>query len=316
MKKKIIARELIYYTNRHLVGLDKIFWKRDGELPAGPIFIIGVPRSGTTLTYQVLAQYFQVAYFPEFFNYFYGIPTLLFRLCKSFLSSPENSFESNFGKTKGFFSPAELGSFLRRWFPEYGYRDKNNFNKAVNLDQYKELVAIINSCQRIGKKPLLIKTLYLNFYLDIIAELFPNSYFVHVERNMLDVCQSFYNKRSKINDSSQWWSIRPPHYKDLLSLPLWQQCVEHACSIEDGILTGLKAIDSERIFTLSYYNLCNSPLEMCKEMTERFDFEKLTDHKHCTIPELFQYRSKQTVPDDIYIQMKQKLLQKGYRYNG
>lgn len=313
MHFKRYLRKNIYYVNKALSGIDRFFYVKNKSLPIGPVFIVGVPRSGTTLTYQAVTQYFRFSYFPDFFNYCYGIPTIMYRVFERFFVPRKGDFASNFGTMRGFFTPGELGTFLRRWFPEYGYRPEQEFDASVDVSHYQDLIDIINSCQLISKKPLVIKTVYLNFYLDVIVKIFPNAVFIHVERDVLDICQSFYNKRSQLEMAEQqWWSVRPPHYKELMNLPLWKQCVEHVYAVDKGIHDGLWQIDQKRVFNLTYRSLCAAPQEICKQLEQWLGtgyVEVQSSHK---IPKQFRLKSQKSTPDEIYTKMKDFLVEKGY----
>ena len=64
-----------------------------------PVFIIGPPRSGTTVLYQLLCKHFNFGYTNNFVADWYNIPITATRLYNRF-SSQKSSIElsSNFGK--------------------------------------------------------------------------------------------------------------------------------------------------------------------------------------------------------------------------
>lgn len=85
-----------------------------------PVFIIGAPRSGTTLLYQVMAARFQVAYSTNFLAMFYKASILGMALSQKLHggdSSEPNTFQSHHGSTAGHAGPYEAGEFWYRWFP-------------------------------------------------------------------------------------------------------------------------------------------------------------------------------------------------------
>ena len=80
-----IVSALIYRTlNQINRGLHT--WERmtlldtEEKLEYPPIFIIGAPRSGSTLLYQVLTDYFEVGYISNLHAHFFGSPACLERL--------------------------------------------------------------------------------------------------------------------------------------------------------------------------------------------------------------------------------------------
>ena len=82
-----------------------------------PVFIIGPPRSGTTVLYQLLCKHFNFGYTNNFVADWYNIPITATRLYNIF-SSQTSSIEltSNFGKSSNLYGPNEFGKFWYRWF--------------------------------------------------------------------------------------------------------------------------------------------------------------------------------------------------------
>ena len=74
-----------------------------------PVFIIGPPRSGTTVLYQLLCKHFNFGYTNNFVADWYNIPITATRLYNIF-SSQTSSIEltSNFGKSSNLYGPNEF----------------------------------------------------------------------------------------------------------------------------------------------------------------------------------------------------------------
>ncbi|MEM7782972.1 MAG: sulfotransferase [Planctomycetota bacterium] len=85
--------------------------------PAGPaenIFIVGAPRSGTTLLLQMIVAAFDIGYISNLAACFWKRPELGVLLSKKLLGRPNLSTESNYGQTVGPEQPHEFGGFWRR----------------------------------------------------------------------------------------------------------------------------------------------------------------------------------------------------------
>ena len=94
------------------------------ELKYPPIFIVGPPRSGTTLLYQIIVHCFHVAYFPNIAARFYKIPVIATKIGKILFRPYKSDFTSTYGLVKGTMAPHEAGVIWDRWFPteqKHGY---------------------------------------------------------------------------------------------------------------------------------------------------------------------------------------------------
>ena len=156
--------------------------KRHGDANISPMFIIGLPRSGSTLMYQLLASNFKFSYFSNLANVFYRGPFLVLSIFRrKHIKYTLERFDSEYGYTHGLFSPSEAGSIIREWFSEDRKTDKDVINRTI--DAYTKTV----------NAPFLFKNLNLSFHLDSILEIFPDAFFLLVKRDLRYVSQSIYN---------------------------------------------------------------------------------------------------------------------------
>jgi len=261
-----LARYISHGANRFLARVDLPFLKRGDEPVTPPLFIVGVPRSGTTLTYQIVACQLKVGCFIEPMNILFGCPNLVLRLARPFLNEQRQIFESNYGRSGHWLAPAESGSFWLRWFPSDGelghYSDPDRFD----VTRYESLKANVESMSRIVGSPMLFKSVYLDMSIHVLAQVFHDARFVHVTRDMLMVCQSLFQARQQQNDPLQWWSVKPPGYRQLLSQPLWQQVTEQAFVTESILRRDLKRYARERVFEIAYERLCERPREFADQL--------------------------------------------------
>ena len=118
---------MIRNTSIHLRKLLKSnFIKKHFEIPLinkhpdssfVPIFIVGAPRSGTTLVYQALANQIDFSFFTNWVNIFPSSPVFAsIKLSGKLGNSDLNYFKSNYGLINGINSPSEAGFIFREWF--------------------------------------------------------------------------------------------------------------------------------------------------------------------------------------------------------
>ena len=90
------------------------------EAPTEPlVFIVGAPRSGTTLLTQLLISQYEIGYVSNLIARFWKAPYLGLLLAKEIRDPdrpPDVGFSSDRGFTSGYEGPHEFGYFWRRWF--------------------------------------------------------------------------------------------------------------------------------------------------------------------------------------------------------
>lgn len=221
-----------------------------------PVFVIGTPRSGSTVLYQLITHYLDMLYVNNFINLAREAPFIgfLFNQCL-FNRKQHNSFNSKYGNTTkdGLIAPNE-GLFWYKWLPkdrhfvlesELTEKQKQDFKDSFN--------AIMNKY----RKPLLIKNLSFSLRLKLIKELFPKAKIIYLKRDNIEAIQSVINAKisiyGKINNN--WWSLKPPNYKKLLELQPIEQVVKQIYYIEKQIYNDLKLFDKRNILEIHYDDL-------------------------------------------------------------
>lgn len=195
------------------------------------VFIIGNARSGSTLVYQLLASTDLFSYPSNIISRFYNAPYIGALIHKVFvdydnfgeiLGKDSISFNSLLGKTKSAISPHEFWYFWRRFF-KFGEIQKLSEEKLGNIDEslfLRELAGL----EAAFEKPLLLKAMIINWNLDYLIKLIPNSIFIHIKRDPVYNMQSLYNARLKFfGDVNKWYSFKPPEYEKLINGDVYQQ---------------------------------------------------------------------------------------------
>lgn len=231
-----------------------------------PLFIVGLPRSGTTVLYQMLLTGFRFAYFSNLANVFYGYPLLILILFKrKHLSYRNTQYKSNYGYVSGIFAPSESGSIFRYW-------SELEFGDGV--------VHVVKGVMRFMRAPLIFKNLNATFHIKEIEKLFPNAIFVYVERDLKDVCVS--NYLGFLNDGGIEIS------------GLSKKSLESEEDILAKIGTSLKKINENlmidldqskcRYLKIDYVDLCDNSANILQEIRELFDENSKPDQKELIIP--------------------------------
>ena len=111
-----------------------------------PIFIIGLPRSGSTLLYQVLTSGLSLSYFCNLANDFYLSPVMVTKLLSRFgVIVPPRKYESWYGDTDGWNAPSSGRAIWKRWFPsDQSYVGMNEL-PPISLRSMRSTIGMIET---------------------------------------------------------------------------------------------------------------------------------------------------------------------------
>ncbi|MFC2089959.1 sulfotransferase [Bacteroidota bacterium] len=224
---------------------------------ASPVFIIGLPRSGSTFLYQLITNYFDVLYFDNLVNI--GRENLYFSVWLSNLiyrDKPHNSFSSNFGNTteSGLHAPSEAGMLWYRWFPG---GDAELENYSLSEKSKNELKDSVLSVIGRHQKPLVIKNLNMVLRMKVIKDLFPGARFIYIRRDPVYIAQSIYQARkaNAVDHTREWWSVPIPGYQSLLELPEEMQIARQVTDLQQLIEKELAELSAEKIMEVKYEDI-------------------------------------------------------------
>lgn len=223
------------------------------QAPA-PIFIIGGPRTGSTILYQALTNFFDVLYIDNLAcglnkDLFFGLS--LSR--KLFGAKPHNCFNAKHGQTDGWHAPSECGAFWYRWLP----RDRHFVDhEDVSTKSVREIQGEVLAASARFRLPLLFKNLNAGQRLRLLSKAFPEARFVFIRRDPETVVKSMLRARADNGvGANKIWSVRPRNYKALETLPEAEMCLAQLLSIEAQILEDLALFPSQNVRTLSHSEL-------------------------------------------------------------
>jgi len=125
------------------------------------ILILGAPRTGSTLLYQIIVNHF-VVWYPANDGTFH-------------LADKPVSYQSHKGKTKEPYEPSEASELMERWFMQ---------DRTARPDRETELTTVLDY-----HKPWVIKNIWNVWRVDEWVRLFPVQ-FIWIRRNELDAAIS------------------------------------------------------------------------------------------------------------------------------
>ncbi len=225
--------------NEKLSPLYKALEPAAFEVPEdfSPCFILGPPRSGSTLLYQQLSNRYRVSYIDNQIHLYHtnfrlGVKKSLNR----FGQAPHQSFGSMGGRTheQGLHAPSECGPFWYNYLP----KNKRYFEgNELSTEQMQSIQANLYFLAKSFDAPLLVKNLLLAERLQLLTKIFPKGKFIINFRKPEYCLQSMLLMRRSLGiEASQAWSSQPKNYSDFAQLELIERLSLQIHGLERQIL--------------------------------------------------------------------------------
>jgi hypothetical protein len=247
-RRNIRKDALLYARNRLLQPLEWFATQlcRDREAPIA--FIVGTPRSGTTLFFQLIARHLHVTYPNNFVARYWLAPVIgMWHFHRKYGGTRgEIPLSSEFGGTSGPFSPHEFS-----WFWEF-YTAFREFDDLTDneLDQisWTTIRRELEGLAGLAGQPLVLKSLnYVVYNIERFAAEFPTARFISIRRDPRYVVQSILeSRRKRYGDDTLWWTLRPRDYREWAKQPGIDQVCHQVDSIRSAIESGFDALPAHR----------------------------------------------------------------------
>lgn len=235
-----------------------------------PVFIIGAPRTGSTILYQTLTNLYDVLYVDNlvcrfYRNFFFGF----WLSNKLYGVKPHNNFKSYQGGTIGGHAPSECGQFWYRWLPQdHHFIDYDEITSRMLEEIRLEISAIINYFD----KPLIFKNLNVGQRLRLLTKCFPKARFLFISRAPVQTAQSILMAKRQIGlPDNAFWSIMPPNVNELKVLDWDKQIVNQVYSLEKQIVEDSSLAVEDNFYTIFYKDLS---LQFIDELAKKMGFRK------------------------------------------
>jgi len=227
-----------------------------------PLFVVGAPRTGTTLALQVLAGGFRFAWFTNASNDRPRAP--VYSAWRSLRAHPlEARFTSRYGRIEGPSAPSDGWRVLKRWFPLYGEP------VPAWLEPPEALRTSVRLLERLFGAPFLLKNNHNSTRIEALAELFPGALFVHVTRALPEAAASLLEARARHRvPLGSWWSAAPPSEHGRAFASELEQVVRTLRGLESHVRGSLAGLQGSRWLEMDYEALCAEP-RMLMEWTSR-----------------------------------------------
>ncbi|MDA3866836.1 MAG: sulfotransferase [Salinivirgaceae bacterium] len=247
------------------------------KLKNSPVFIVGAPRSGTTLLYQLITQAWHFAYFTEYAANIPWAPVTVTEKKRHKFDSDNEGFNSNYGHPEGAFAPGEAGRFWNRWFPtekghHYNYVDEH----FLSLAQTKIIYQTIAHIEQIIGAPFVNKNVKNCVRIRALNHVFPDALFLHIERDIKENAASIVQMRKKkVGSVDKWLGVMPKEINNLVQLDGYEQIIAQLHFLKRNIIEDVNALDCNYLH-VRYEELCNEPNKILKQLATFFEANRLT----------------------------------------
>jgi len=255
--------------NRYLQSWEAQLYQDYGEMY--PIlFVVGVPRSGTTLLAQLLAHSFDIGYINNFVARFWLAPVTGIRLSKILFTEKHTDFQSRYATTSHITDLHAFGYFWRYWFRAKTLSDLAQAQERAGEIDWSGLRRTLLNIQHEFDKPLVFKNLFGGSYIAQFLRLLERVVFIYIERDPVDSAISILKaRREYFADVNLWWSTVPPEYERLKDRPYMEQIAGQVYYLRKLYREQLAAVRQERIVSLTYQELCEKPLDILQRIRNR-----------------------------------------------
>ena len=241
------------------------------ELNNPPVFIVGAPRTGSTLFYQALVSSTDFGYCNNFMAYFPKTPVLAAMLSKKWFGGEERpaDFMSIKGDTPGMRGPAEFGELWYNWMPCC-----KDYLEGGELDEesIRDMRRAISAMTRVFGKTLLLKNMNCGQRLAVIRRAFPEALFLVMRRDPLFIAQSLLlTRESSARGRNAYWSVKPDNYDEIAALDAPEQIAEQIASIEARIEFDISRFYPGKSLEIHYEEFLADPQGV---VTQAVDFAK------------------------------------------
>lgn len=241
------------------------------------LFVIGLPRSGTTLLSQLLAHCLDVGFINNLAARFWKAPVSGIRLARLTLGQdPYKAFESHYGSTDKLRDIHEFGYFWREWLLKDSFNNIKNARQIEDQINWEGLRVTLANMQAEFNRPMVFKNIFGSYHMHKLNETLGKVHWIYIDRDPLDVAVSILQARQKYyDDPNTWWSYVPPDYEKIITLDYWHQIAGQIHFLKTYFQKQMKKLKAEGKGTsISYEELCKDPMRVLqtlnKQLTDRF----------------------------------------------
>lgn len=228
------------------------------------VYVVGVPRSGTTLLHQLLARHLYVSYVDNIVARFWLRPSVGIAVSRAVAGDAGDAgtieLRSRHGVTTGAAGPHEFAYFWRRWLP-FDESPNHHLDAALRarVDRAGLRRQLHDEVLASAGRPFVLKNVVCGFHAQLLSEVHPRSLFVHTTRDLSATVRSILQSRlERYGSYETWWSLEPSTFPFPAGLSPVEQVVRQARDCRSDFDQALSAPGVTSL-ELPYEELCRDP---------------------------------------------------------
>lgn len=262
-----------------------------------PIFIVGAPRSGSTLLYQMIVSHYKVDFISNFVSLLYSSPALSNLVGKKLFKESGEKFSSNYGFVSGILSPSEGKKMIDRFFLS-GEIDttKKTLGKMLSDKDYK----------------FIFKNLKLSLKIKSIGKSFNNPFFIYIKRKPEFNLQSILQSKKELygeDSRNHWFSYEVPEKEEIMQeKDDIKQIALQLKAIDRHISSQLKSISQNNFLVVEYGDLVTNPKKILKEIQNKTGLKLRPDKSLDDLSKQIRNSNKIKVSKEEWSKIKQEIV--------
>lgn len=260
---------LRYAANRLMQPFDRMLVRAHRNPTMPIVFIVGVPRSGTTLLYQLMSTHLDVGYVSNAMARWWMVPVAAARFRSPLNQRPESlTLASDLGRSEGPDGPHEFG-----WFWQFHLHHEQSDDldaEALAARDFRPARAELEGLAGYFNRPLVLKALvHVPYKIAWLKTQLPQARFIWIRRDPIFVAQSILKAREdRFGDRSHWLSVRPRDVADWTSHSPYEQVAHQIVDVTAAMDRGFASLGPSDRLQVEYDELVRQPGSILRTIAE------------------------------------------------
>lgn len=237
------------------------------------IYVVGLPRSGTTLLSQLLSRYLSVGYINNLIARFWMNPEVGIRISETVIKRSERSkikFKSIQGVSEEPWGPHEFGYFWSHWLKLDDFTSHKLSNSHLLKVDKKGLKKQLKTIINVFQSPVVFKNIICGLQASFLSSIHPNSLFILIERDTKSVASSILKcRKQRFGNERIWWSVKPSSYSKIIKIE--SPIKQIKCQILDTSNDLNHELEKPNVncIRIKYEDLCSNPFKKLQMIRDK-----------------------------------------------
>lgn len=257
------------------------------------VFLLALPRSGSTFCHQAVIHSLQPAYLSNLWNLLYRVPYFGGSLSQRACSLYKSDFQSTHGFVEGACGPAEGLAFWSHWtgsgLVDLPFERKTESGLLHRINYFRDVMHSLTT----PAKPMVSGYLGHTLTANKLRDWFPEAIFIRLHRDRLSNAKSIFEIRKK--SKSRWFSVLPMECANVIGNGIHQEVAAQVYWLNKK----LSWLDHDpRTIHICYEALCADPDKVMKSIVNFCNLNGFNLSCIQPLPEHFHYRISQPNDDE------------------